>query len=98
MRHGFLSKLHCHPEQVGLFLLFKNIRCSVFVINNCFYLFLYQVISLTSTFIKLSVSGNADVEYAACRELTAIAPKECLWHKADPEILPIAIGTGDVLR
>jgi hypothetical protein len=40
--------------------------------------FLYQVISLISSFIKLSVSGKADVEYSACTELTAFAPKECL--------------------
>jgi len=50
---------------------------------------LYQVILLTSAFIKLSVSGKADVEYSVCTELTAFAPKECLWHKADPEMLPI---------
>jgi len=42
--------------------------------------FLYQVILLTSAFIKLSVFGKADVEYSTCMELTAFAPKECLWR------------------
>ena len=46
--------------------------------RNCFHLFLYQVILLTSALIKLSVSGKADVEYSACTELTDFASMECL--------------------
>jgi len=41
--------------------------------------FLYQVILQSSAFIKLNVSGKADVEYSTCTELTAFAKliREC---------------------